>query len=97
MNHLTVELHSKQEAVEIVEKWLQEEQYEVSLVPDENADNNFMIVKGYMVSNVGFHKRSIDSLIVGGKIRFNPEEQSIINILQLSLNCFMILRYYVHS
>jgi hypothetical protein len=31
-----------------------------------------------MVLNVGFHKRSTDSLIVGGKIRFNPQEQSII-------------------
>jgi hypothetical protein len=70
----------------------QEEEYEVSLVPDENTDYNFMIVKGYMVLNVGFHKRSSDSLIVGGKIRFNPQEQSIIDIPQLSLNCFMILR-----
>ena len=65
----------------------QEEEYEVSLVPDENTDYNFM-----MVLNVGFHKRSSDSLIVGGKIRFNPQEQSIIDIPQLSLNCFMILR-----
>ena len=31
-----------------------------------------------MVLNIGFHKRSSGSLIVGGKIRFNPEEQSII-------------------
>jgi hypothetical protein len=37
-----------------------------------------MIVKWYMVLNIGFHKKSSDSLIVGGKIRFNPEEQSII-------------------
>ena len=88
---------SKQEAVDTVKRWLEEEEYEVSLVPDESTDYNFMIVKGYMVLNIGFHKRSTDSLIVGGKIRFNPEEQSIINILQLSLNCFMILRYYVHS
>jgi hypothetical protein len=95
MNHLTVELHSKQEKLKLLKNGSKKSQ--VSLVPDENADNNFMIVKGYMVSNVGFHKRSTDSLIVGGKIRFNPEEQSIINILQLSLNCFMILRYYVHS
>jgi hypothetical protein len=73
-----VELHSKEEAVEIVKKWLEEEQYEVRLVPDESTDYNFMIVKGYMVLNVGFHKRSTDSLIVGGKIRFNPQEQSII-------------------
>src|SRR5919108_4885971 len=69
---------SKQEAVDVVKKWLKEEQYEVSSVPDENADYNFVIVKGYMVLNVGFHKRSTDSLIVGGKIKFNPEEQSII-------------------
>jgi hypothetical protein len=52
-----VELHSKEEAVEIVKKWLEEEQYEVRLVPDESTDYNFMIVKGYMVLNVGFHKR----------------------------------------
>jgi hypothetical protein len=69
---------SKRKAVDTVEKWLKEEEYEVSLVPDENTDYNFMIVKGYMVLNVGFHKRSSDSLIVGGKIRFNPQEQSII-------------------
>ena len=67
---------SKQEAVDTVKRWLEEEEYEVSLVPDENADNNFMIVKGYMVSNVGFHKRSSDSVIVGGKIIFTPQEQS---------------------
>ena len=69
---------SKQEAVDTVKRWLEEEEYEVSLVPDENTDYNFLIVKGYMVLNVGFHKRSTDSLIVGGKIRFNPEEHSII-------------------
>jgi hypothetical protein len=69
---------SKQEAVDAIKRWLKEEEYEVSLVPDESTDYNFMIVKGYMVLNVGFHKRSSDSLIVGGKIRFNPEEQSII-------------------
>jgi hypothetical protein len=67
---------SKQEAVDIVEKWLKEEDYDVTLVPDESADYNFMIVKGYMVLNVGFHKRSSDSLIVGGKIIFTPQEQS---------------------
>src|ERR687885_1844592 len=69
---------SKQEAVDTVKRWLKEEEYEVSLVPDESADYNFMIVKGYMVLNVGFHKKSSDSLIVGGKIIFNPQEQSII-------------------
>ena len=73
-----VDFKSKQEAVDTVKRWLKEEEYEVSLVPDESTDYNFMIVKGYMVLNVGFHKRSTDSLIVGGKIRFNPEEQSII-------------------
>ncbi|MFL6339749.1 MAG: DUF2299 family protein [Nitrososphaeraceae archaeon] len=67
---------SKRKAVDTVEKWLKEEEYEVSLVPDESADYNFMIVKGYMVLNVGFHKRSSDSLIVGGKIIFTPQEQS---------------------
>jgi hypothetical protein len=71
---------SKQEAVDAVKKWLEEEQYEVGLVPDESTDYNFMIVKGYMVLNVGFHKRSTDSLIVGGKIRFNSQEQSIITL-----------------
>ena len=72
---------SKQEAVDTVNRWLKEEEYEVSLVPDESTDYNFMIVKGYMVLNIGFHKRSNDSLIVGGKIRFNPEEQSIIKYI----------------
>ena len=76
---------SKQEAVDTVNRWLKEEEYEVSLVPDESTDYNFMIVKGYMVLNIGFHKRSSDSLIVGGKIRFNPEEQSIIKSITTNL------------
>ena len=76
---------SKQEAVDTVNRWLKEEEYEVSLVPDESTDYNFMIVKGYMVLNIGFHKRSSDSLIVGGKIRFNPEEQSIIKFITTNL------------
>jgi hypothetical protein len=76
---------SKQEAVDTVKRWLKEEEYEVSLVPDESTDYNFMMVKGYMVLNVGFHKRSSDSLIVGGKIRFNPEEQSIIKNITTNL------------
>jgi hypothetical protein len=76
---------SKQEAIDTVKRWLKEEEYEVSLVPDESTDYSFMIVKGYMVLNVGFHKRSTDSLIVGGKIRFSPEEQSIIKYLTTNL------------
>ena len=76
---------SKQEAVDTVNRWLKEEEYEVSLVPDESTDYNFMIVKGYMVLNIGFHKRSSDSLIVGGKIRFNPEEQSLIKYITTNL------------
>jgi hypothetical protein len=76
---------SKQEAVDTVKRWLKEEEYEVSLVPDESTDYNFMIVKGYMVLNIGFHKRSSDSLIVGGKIRFNQEEQSIIKYITTNL------------
>ena len=80
-----VDFKSKQEAVDTVNRWLKEEEYEVSLVPDESTDYNFMIVKGYMVLNIGFHKRSSDSLIVGGKIRFNPEEQSIIKFITTNL------------
>jgi hypothetical protein len=76
---------SKREAVDTVNRWLKEEEYEVSLVPDESTDYNFMIVKGYMVLNIGFHKRSSDSLIVGGKIRFNQEEQSIIKYITTNL------------
>jgi hypothetical protein len=80
-----VVFNSKQEVVDTVKRWLKEEEYEVSLVPDESTDYNFMIVKGYMVLNIGFHKRSSDSLIVGGKIRFNPEEQSIIKYITTNL------------
>ena len=76
---------SKQEVIDTVKRWLKEEEYEVSLVPDESTDYSFMIVKGYMVLNVGFHKRSTDSLIVGGKIRFNPQEQSIIKYITTNL------------
>ena len=80
-----VVINSKQEAVDTVKRWLEEEEYEVSLVPDESTDYSFMIVKGYMVLNVGFYKRSTDSLIVGGKIRFSPEEQSIIKYITTNL------------
>ena len=80
-----VVFNSKQEAVDTVKRWLKEEEYEVSLVPDETTDYNFMIVKGYMVLNIRFHKTSSDSLIVGGKIRFNPEEQSIIKSITTNL------------
>jgi hypothetical protein len=76
---------SKQEAVDTVQKWLKEEEYDVTLVPDENTDYNFMIVKGYMVLNIGFHKRSSDSLIVGGKIIFTPQEQSKIGYTKTKL------------
>ena len=76
---------SKQEVIDTVKRWLKEEEYEVSLVPDESTDYSFMIVKEYMVLNVGFHKRSTDSLIVGGKIRFSPEEQSIIKYITTNL------------
>ena len=76
---------SKQEAIDTVKRWLKEEEYEISLVPDESIDYSFMIVKGYMVLNVEFQKRSTDSLIVGGKIRFSPEEQSIIKYITTNL------------
>jgi hypothetical protein len=41
-----VNFRSKQESADTVQKWLKEEDYDVTLVPDESADYNFMIVKG---------------------------------------------------
>jgi len=38
-----VNFKSKQEAAHKVEKWLKEEDYDVTLVPDESADYNFML------------------------------------------------------
>ena len=57
-----VNFKSKQEAADSVEKWLKEEDYDVTLVPDESADYNFMIVKGYMVLNVGSEINSLDCI-----------------------------------
>jgi hypothetical protein len=35
-----VELHSKQQAVEVVEKWLQEEEIDATSIHDKNTDYN---------------------------------------------------------
>jgi hypothetical protein len=58
-----VDLQSKKEAVEVVKKWPVEEEYDITSIPNETADYNFRITKRNMAMNVGFHKRSEDSLI----------------------------------
>jgi hypothetical protein len=73
-----VDLHSKQEAVELVKKWLLEEEYNITSVPNENADYNFRITKMNMIMNVVFHKRSEDSLIIAGNLTFGSEEQAML-------------------
>jgi hypothetical protein len=55
-----VDLNSKQEAVEVLKKWLLEEGYDITSIPNETADYNFRITKTNMAINVGFHKRSED-------------------------------------
>jgi hypothetical protein len=65
-----VDLHSKQEAVDVVKKWLLEEEYNITSVPNENTDYNFRITKMNMIMNVVFHKRSEDSLIIAGNLTF---------------------------
>ncbi|MFL6423500.1 MAG: DUF2299 family protein [Nitrososphaeraceae archaeon] len=73
-----VDLHSKQEAVDVVKKWLLEEEYNITSVPNENADYNFRITKMNMIMNVVFHKRSEDSLIIAGNLTFGSEEQAML-------------------
>jgi hypothetical protein len=73
-----VDLHSKQEAVEVVKKWLLEEEYDITSIPNEITDYNFRITKRNMVMNVVFHKRSEDSLIIAGNLTFGPEEQAML-------------------
>jgi hypothetical protein len=69
---------SKEKVVKIVQKWLTEEEYSIEPYPDVNTDYNFRIVKGNIVMHVGFHKRYEDSLIIVGKVGFNPQEQSML-------------------
>jgi hypothetical protein len=72
-------LHSKHDAVEVVKKWLQEEEYDdITSIPNENTDYNFRITKMNMVMNVMFHKRSEDSLIIAGNLTFSPQEQAML-------------------
>jgi hypothetical protein len=73
-----VDLHSKQEAVEVVKKWLLEEEYDITSIPNEITDYNFRVTKRNMVMNVVFHKRSEDSLIIAGNLTFGPEEQAML-------------------
>ena len=82
-----VVFNSKQEAVDTVKRWLKEEEYEVSLVPDETTDYNFMIVKGYMVLNIRFHKTSSDSL---KSITTNLELLYDIDIICAQLNLELV-------
>jgi hypothetical protein len=72
-------LHSKHDTVEVVKKWLQEEEYDdITSIPNENTDYNFRITKMNMVMNVMFHKRSEDSLIISGNLTFSPQEQAML-------------------
>jgi hypothetical protein len=73
-----VDLRSKQEAVDVVKKWLQEEEYDITSISNETTDYNFRIAKMNMVMNVAFHKRSEDSLIIAGNLTFGPEEQAML-------------------
>jgi hypothetical protein len=62
-----------------VKEWLLDE--ELAVYNDINSDEtnfNFTFKQGHICMNVAFYKKCKDSLIVGGKLVFEPQEQSMI-------------------
>jgi hypothetical protein len=69
--------HSKSEVAGKVIQWLIEEGLPVSQYKDDQADINIATRQGNVNINIGFHKDSIDSLIVIGKLHFEEQKQSM--------------------
>jgi hypothetical protein len=68
---------TKEEVANQVRRWIIEEGVPVNDFSDDQTDFHFVITRGSTVVNIGFHKTSIDSLIVLGGFHFAPQEQSV--------------------
>jgi hypothetical protein len=69
---------TKEEVAEKVTQWLTEEGLPVREFKDHQADINLATRQGNTNINIGFHKSSLDSLIVVGNLHFEEQEQSMI-------------------
>jgi hypothetical protein len=69
---------SKEWVAKTVKQWLIDEGLPVTEQKDEQTDFKFATRQGTTNINIGFHKASIDSLIVLGNLHFESGEQSMI-------------------
>lgn len=69
---------TKEDVAKQVKRWIIEEGLPVEDFPDDKIDFNFVITRGTTKINIGFHKTSIDSIIVAGNLHFEEYEQSMI-------------------
>jgi hypothetical protein len=71
----TFENSSKEVVARTVKQWLIDEGLPADDVKDLNCDYNFKTAYGSKNIHVAFHKRSKDSLIIIGKVHFEPDQQ----------------------
>jgi hypothetical protein len=72
---MNLEDTKKNEVIAIVKRWLEEEGYSLTIGKQENVDTVFEIQKANFKITIGFHNESKDSLIIGEKVHFDPNEQ----------------------
>lgn len=75
----------KFQVAKVVKNWLIEEGLEVNDFVDASTDINYTFSQGNIKMNVGFHKTSKDSIIMGGKIALDKEEQSMLKYTKTKL------------
>jgi hypothetical protein len=68
----------KFQVAELVKGWLSEEGLTAQDFPDASADVAFAFSQGNSKINVGFHKTSVDSLMIIGGIILEPQEQTML-------------------
>jgi hypothetical protein len=71
------ENQSKYEVANVIKEWLVEEGLPVEDFEDENTDINYATKQGGVKINIGFHKRSKNSLIVMGGVHLETQEQEM--------------------
>jgi hypothetical protein len=69
---------SKEQVAKTVRRWLKDEGLPVWERKDDQTDFNFATRQGNTNINIGFHKTSIDSLIVQGNLHFEQQEQTML-------------------
>jgi len=72
---MNLEDTKKNEVISIVKRWLEEEGYSLTIEKQENVDTAFKIQKANLKITIEFHNDSKDSLIIGGQVHFDPNEQ----------------------